>query len=78
MMKLNSETRNVLSRTRKKVLNTSDFQNSENLQLNSSLEDDAFIKEIKNEYKTIPPEYLQSPRRPKVSFTRQTRQMSLG
>ena len=78
MMKLNSETRNVLSRTRKEVINTSDCQKSENLRHNTNLQDAAYIEEIKNEYKTIPPEYLQSPRKPKVSFTRPTRQMSLG
>ena len=70
--KLNFDTRNVVERRRSKVQNHSEFQN---VHPNTNSTDEVFIEEIKNEYKTIPPEYLQSPTRPKVSFTRQ---MSLG
>ena len=74
-MKLKSDIRNVVVRRREQVVNTSDFQNCDNNpQPNVNSKDQAaLIEEIKNEYKTIPPEYLQAPRRrsQKVSFTRQ-------
>ena len=79
MMKLNLDKRNVVLKRKEQVINTSDFQNNDNnFQPNTNSKDQAaLIEEIKNEYKTIPPEYLQAPRRRslKVSFTRQ---MSLG
>ena len=79
MMKLNSDKRNVVLRRREQIVNTSDFHKSgNNPRPNVNSKDQAaLIEEIKNEYQTIPPEYIQAPRRrsPKVSFTRQ---MSLG
>ena len=79
MMKLNSDTRNVVVRRSEQIVNTSDFQNCDNSpQPNVNSKDQAaLIEEIINEYTTIPPEYLQAPRRRshKVSYTRQ---MSLG
>ena len=64
-------------RRKEQITNPLEFPNNDNLQPNSTPKDDALIEEIKNEYKTIPPEYLQTPRKSttKVSFTRQ---MSLG
>ena len=47
------------------------------LQINSETQDDDLIAEIRNEYETIPPEYLQSSNSQKVSFN-SVRQMSLG
>ena len=78
-MKLNSDIRNIVLRRREQIVNNSDFQNCDNNpqpNVNSNYQA-ALIEEIKNEYQTIPPEYLQAPRRRshKVSFTRQ---MSLG
>ena len=73
----NSWTRNVVLRRRKQINNPIVLPDNDILQTNSTPKDDALIQEIKNEYKTIPPEYLQTPRKSttKVSFTRQ---MSLG
>ena len=73
----NSKTRNVVLRRKEQTINPLDFPDNDNLQHNFNSKDDALIEEIKNEYKTIPPEYLQAPKRStaKVSFTRQ---MSLG
>ena len=67
----------MLRRKEQTTINPIDFPDNDNLQPNINPKDDALIEEIKNEYKTIPPEYLQAPRRStaKVSFTRQ---MSLG
>ena len=47
------------------------------LQINSETQDDDLIAEIRNEYETIPPEYLQSSNTQKVSFN-SVRKMSLG
>ena len=67
--------RNVVLRRREPVVST--VLQTDLLQINSETQDDDLIAEIRNEYETIPPEYLQSSNTQKVSFN-SVRQMSLG
>ena len=75
IVKLNSDLRNVVLRRSEPLAST--VLQTDLLQINSETQDDDLIAEIRNEYETIPPEYLQSSNTQKVSFN-SVRQMSLG